>query len=155
MIRAKGKLIAVRKSKKSSSQEIANRALLRAKEKLGEDKCKKLQENEVALEKAQSRETKKLKDGLILSLLQQNLSNNEIRQLFLCGNSRINRLRNVLDQPTILDKLRPKPKHAVTKGDLDAIETHLSTFETEDGFPCAHRRLRKFFIVQGLTWTKI
>ena len=29
------------------------------------------------------------------------------------------------------------------------------TFETEDGFPCAHRRLRKFFIVQGLTWTKV
>ena len=60
-----------------------------------------------------------------------------------------------MDEPTILDKSRPRPTHAVTQNDLDAITTHLSSFETEDGFPCAHRRLRKFFVVQGLTWTKI
>ena len=90
-----------------------------------------------------------------MSLLQQNLSNLEIRQLFQCGNSRISKVRKIMEQPALLNNPRPKPHHAVVQDDLDALERHLMTFETEDGFPCAHRRLRKFFIVQGLTWTKV
>ena len=92
---------------------------------------------------------------MIMALVQQNLSFAEIRSIFRCGNDRIRRIREIISNPKVLQKKRPAPKHAITDEDLEVLMDHISGYETEDGYPCAHRRLLKFFIVQGLTWTSI
>ena len=90
-------------------------------------------------------------DGLIMSLLQKNRTNTKIRAVHKFGNSRINRIRKVMKNPTLLISKRPRPVHAVTNEDLVYLRNILATFDTEDGFPCAHRRPRKFFVQEGIT----
>ena len=93
---------------------------------------------------------KSLADGLIMSLIQRNLSNRVIRTTFGCGTSRIMRIRLLMTQPEQSKVIRKPPIHAVTAEELEDLKQHLLTFETEDGYPCSHRRLRKFFVKQGL-----
>ena len=90
-------------------------------------------------------------DGMIMGLVQQNLSNREIKQVFRVGNNRIDRVRVLIENPELLNKPRPTPKHAATPEDIDRLKAHLGKYDTEDGFPCAHRRPLKFFLKQGLT----
>ena len=79
MLRKKGRLVAPRNTKKMSEEQKKLRAISRAKQKLGgEDKW-----NKIKLQYSKLRETKpvnheSLADGLIMSLIQRNLSNNEI-----------------------------------------------------------------------------
>ena len=140
-----------RKGKRIGRDVLLKRATDSAKRKLGADKFQQLKTNYSALSTASILKRRKLEDGMIMALLQQNLSFDEIRAVFSCGNSRIKRVRDIMEDPTILDKKRPTPKHALSKEDLAALKVHLLTYETGDGFPCAHRRARKFFIIQGLT----
>ena len=151
MLREKGRLVVPRSYKRLDPEQVMERADASAKIKLGEETHSKLLANYSALSMASKRKRKKLEDGMIMALLQQNLSANEILSMFKCGNSRIRRIRNTIDNPTILEKKRPVPKHAVTEEDLKDLVAHISTYETEDSFPCAHRRILKFFILQGLT----
>ena len=85
-------------------------------------------------------------DGMIISLLQLNLTGLEIRAVLGCGGSRIARLRH----PQVAPK-KFKPKHACTEEDLKRISDHIETYQLEDGFACAHRRQKKYFTEQGLT----
>ena len=154
-MRPKGRLVVPRKRDKIGRDNYLIRATASAKRKLGIDKFNQLKANYSALAAASIVKRRKVEDGMIMSLLQQNMSFDEIRAMFKCGNSRIKRIQDIMDDPTLLDKKRPTPKHAIKKEDLTALKEHLSSYETEDGFPCAHRRAGKIFIVQGLTWTKI
>ena len=45
--------------------------------------------------------------------------------------------------------------HAVSDQDIVRLMTHIKTLETEDGFPCAHRRPRRYFTEEGLTFKEI
>ena len=90
-----------------------------------------------------------------MNLIQLNLSTNEIRGMFRCGGYRINRLRKILDNPDSLKSQKRVPAHAVKRKELISLKKHLETYETEDGFPCAHRRPLKYFTLQGLTWLSI
>ncbi|KAJ1401941.1 hypothetical protein B484DRAFT_338817, partial [Ochromonadaceae sp. CCMP2298] len=51
--------------------------------------------------------------------------------------------------------LRPPPSHALTEEQIAAIVAEKDHWVLEDGFPCAHRRPRQFFVEEGLTWHKI
>ena len=155
MLRSKGKLVAPRVFNRPEPVEILKRAEASSKLKLGLENWEKLRANYLALSVASKRKRKRLEDGLIMALLQQNLSFAEIRSIFKCGNTRISRIKNIINNPKVLEKKRPIPKHAITDEDLKVLMEHISGYETEDGFPCAHRRILKFFIVQGLTWTRI
>ena len=96
-----------------------------------------------------------LADGLIMSLIQRSLSNIEIRATVGCGYSRINRIRKLMADPQRKKIVRKPPPHAVTEKQLNNLKNHIKSYETEDGFACAHRRARKFFVKQGLKWKGI
>ena len=90
-------------------------------------------------------------DGMIINLIQLNLSNNMVRAVFNCRISGVTRIRRVMENPELINSRRYTPIHAVSKEDLDALKAHLATMDTEDSFPCAHRRPQKYFIESGLT----
>ena len=71
------------------------------------------------------------------------------------GNSRIKRVRKIMLDPSLMARKRPRPPHAVLEEDIQNLKNHLGTYETEDGYPCAHRRPRKFFVKPGLRWKNI
>ena len=147
----KGKLAKKRNIRKLTPDQRSERAKKRVVDKLGIREYEKLQNQFKTLAAQSSKSCKSLIDGLIMGLVQQNLSNREIQQVFRVGNNRINRVRLLIENPELLKKERPTPKHAATPGDIDRLKAHLGKYDTEDGFPCAHRRPLKFFLKQGLT----
>ena len=137
-LREKGRIVIPRKGNKLTRAQKEARTRARAIYKLGEpeyDRMKLLIESLSSVKQAD----KAVVDGLIMGLLQQNLTNNEIRAVHKFGNSRINRIRKLMANPSLLKSKRPRPVHAVTNEDLDNLRHHLETFDTEDGYPCAHR----------------
>ena len=135
-----------------TEQEKSERAKNRVIRKLGETEYNRFKQQYSNLIAAKSQKNENLIDGMIMSLIQQNLSNREVMQIFKVGNNRINRMRKIVKNPKLLLKRKKQvPKHAATSADIDRLKTHLASYDTEDGFPCAHRRARKFFIQQGLT----
>ena len=150
-MRPKGKLVVPRRGNKLGRDLLLKRATECAKRKLGSARFLKMQSDYAALSSVSSSSRKKMEDGLIMACLQENLSFDAIRSVFGCGNSRIKRVRDIMENPSLLDKKRPTPKHAIINDDIMALKNHISTYETEDGYPCAHRRPRKFFIIEGLT----
>ena len=93
-------------------------------------------------------------DGIIMSLLQQNLSQREIQETLGCGVSRIGRVRKKMMNPGLTVK-RPSPYHAITPQQEADIRSHIESFDTEDGYPCAHRRPKSYFVQEGLNWKKV
>lgn len=151
MLRKKGKLVAPRNVKKMSDEEIKNRAKLRAQQLLGgESNWKKLREQYNTLYRSKPANYASLADGLIMSLIQRNFSNLMIRETFRCGGPRIRRIRKLMANPHLQKIERKPPPHAVTEKQLDELKNHIRSYDLEDGFACAHRRPRKFFIQQGL-----
>ena len=60
-----------------------------------------------------------------------------------------------MDDPNLAKVVRKPLAHAVKKQELDDLKNHIMSYETEDGFACAHRRPRKFFVQEGLKWKTI
>ena len=149
MLRAKGKLVIPRSCRKLTKTQRDANSLARARFKLGDKEFNRVKD---LLKKITSvgGGQKSVVDGLIMGMLQHNMSNSEIRAVHAFGNSKINRVWKVMNDPNLLTITRPKPVHAVVAKDLENLKEHLATYETEDGYPCAHRRPRKFFIEQGL-----
>ena len=145
MMRAKGKIVIPRSYKTLTKQEREAKALARAKYKLGDYEFKRVK-NLIASITSVSGGNKRVIDGLIMGMLQHNMSNGEIRAVHPFGNSKINRIRKVMNDPNLMISPRPKPTHAVVDKDLENLKSHLATYDTEDGYPCAHRRPRKYFI---------
>ena len=151
MMRLKGRLVAKRNIRCLTPKERADRAKQRVVDKLGKTEFDRIVKQYSTLNSLKTRKSQFLIDGMIMGLIQQNLANREIRQVFKVGNDRINRIRRVIKNPELLRKKPFVPKHAATPSDIERIKTHLELFDTEDGFPCAHRRALKFFLKQGLT----
>ena len=126
MMRAKGKLVALRKSKKLTEEERRARALERAKGKLGLDETNRIQKLFQSLNVV-GNNSRSVLDGVIMSLLQRNLSHNQIRAVTGIGGPRIDRVIRVMKNPSLLNKNRPKPVHAVITEDLNNIKMNLQT----------------------------
>jgi hypothetical protein len=97
-------------------------------------------------------------EGIVLQLLQQGLSQIEIRAISPVGGSRIDRLRKIHESgPDLWHTRRPQatPAHAFSDKDVEAFTMHCGTWILEDGFPCAHRRPRQYFTEPNLTWTVV
>ena len=148
MMRRKGKLVAKRNVKSMTSSQLAARSKKRV---IGVSEYTRVRKQFETLVANRSRKGETLIDGMIMGLVQQNLTNREIREVFNVGNNRIDRVRRVTANPGLLKAERPKPKHAATPDDIHHLKAHLATYDTEDGYPCAHRRPMKFFLKQGLT----
>ena len=155
MLRLKGRLVAPKHRKKLTQAQRDERSLLAAKEKLGNEKLVKLRKGWDSIKNSTQSDKNLVMNGMIMNLAQLNLSNNMIRAIFGCGTSRICRIRRIMDNPDLINLKRRTPSHAVRTEDLDALKEHLSTLDTEDSFPCAHRRPQKYFLEPGLTWCKI
>ena len=125
----------------------------RAKRLLTEERYHALKRQWASLDSSGS--DHKTADGMIMTLLKMGLSKRVIIAVFGCGSSRVKRVRLDMMDPQRLDKPRPPPHHAVTDDDMRLIKDHIESYDTEDGFPCAHRKPRKYFVEQGLTWTKV
>ena len=154
MLRPKGKIVTPRSYRKLTYADKVKNAVVRAKHKLGDEEYSRVKRLLQTIDDAKG-SSKPVLDGIIMGLLQRNLSNNEIRSVYKVGNSRINRIRKVMNNPSLISSKRPRPSHAAVEADLNNLKTHLESYETEDGFPCAHRRPRKFFIKEGLRWRGI
>ena len=89
----KGKLAKKRNIRKLTPDQRSERAKKRVVDKLGIREYEKLQNQFKTLVAQSSKSCKSLIDGLIMGLVQQNLSNREIQQVFRVGNNRINRVR--------------------------------------------------------------
>ena len=61
--------------------------------------------------------------------------------------------------PTLRErKLAPKiPFHALTGEDKERLKQYILAWnrQLEDGFPCAHRRQKRFFTEEGIEWMKL
>ena len=147
----KGKLTKKSNIRTLTPDERSESAQKRVSDKLGNGEYEKLKNQFKTLVAQSPKSNRSLIDGMIMGLVQQNLSNREIKQVFRVGNNRIDRVRVLIENPELLNKPRPTPKHAATPEDIDRLKAHLGKYDTEDGFPCAHRRPLKFFLKQGLT----
>ena len=153
-MRSKGRLVTPRRYNKITPKERDRRALYRAKVKLGDPEFSRLKKSYGELSRAYG-DRSDLLNGVIMALVQNNLSNVEIRAMTGCGVSKITRVRKILKSPARAKTQPRRPAHACAQKDLDNIRFHLEGLNTEDGYPCAHRRPIKFFTTAMLTWKKI
>lgn len=137
------------------ASEKNRRALERAVGKLGTDQAANIRANFDNLDKRLTHTDWGIGNGIISSLLGLKLSQNEIRVFLGVGSSRIQRVeKNRLNENRELQE-RAQPSHACTEEDLELVRFTSSTWELEDGFPCAHRRPRQYFIAPGVTWSSL
>jgi hypothetical protein len=98
-------------------------------------------------------------EGVILGLMVQGYSNQEIKALLGVGGSRVSRLKKIHKDGTWdgSHTRRPMkvPHHALSSDDLTAFIEDCKTWELEDGFPCSHRRPRQYFVEAKLTWMEL
>lgn len=132
-----------------------------------EGACKRLGKEEVLRLRAQWEEmdTKfggkefEQGEGMVISLLKQGLSHVMIRAVLGVGGYRVSRLQKVLDkgiETLHTRRERAKPKHAFTDAEMKTFLDYCEqTWELEDGFPCSHRRPRRYFVEQKITWKKL
>jgi hypothetical protein len=92
-------------------------------------------------------------DGFLISLLTQEYSFRELRELFKVGAYRLQRLKDEMKDPGLRSrKLEKKtPSHAFTEEEKQVVLDLAKTWNDrlEDGFPCAHRRQMRFFLNRG------
>ncbi|KAI3631056.1 hypothetical protein MIR68_010546 [Amoeboaphelidium protococcarum] len=107
----------------------------------------------------QSKESKRIADGMIVALFHLHLSQGQIRLLLGAGSSRIQKLYKVRDNFQELAQKAPQvPKHAFKSNDIQIMKDFIQSLEVEDGYPCAHRRARTFLKTEGsvkTTWESL
>ena len=152
---AKGRLVPQRRTKKLSRKDqeaVRERNALReARRKLGDVKFKTLQSQWASLDTGNGGTDQSTANGMIVCLIQQQLTQREIRAVFGCGKGRIRRVRASLRNPERNTKEKKPPHHAATDLEKEEIKRFIRTYETEDGFSCSHRRQQKYLVLQGLT----
>ena len=156
---ARGRLVPARRIKRTTAKEqeaVSNKnALEAAKKKLGSEQVVELQNRQSQLDTSNGGNDQETGNGMIICLLQQNLSHRQIRAVLGCGKGRIRRICKELRNSKRKNKQKKTPSDAATVEHKEKINRHLRTYDTEDGYSCSHRRMRKYFVVQGLTQKKI
>jgi hypothetical protein len=90
-----------------------------------------------------------IQDGIILSLIDQGLSQIQIRMFLGIGGTRIERVRHYEKTP------RKAPSHKFSDKTILYVREVVSKWNTEDGFPCTHRKPRQYIILASgkeATW---
>jgi hypothetical protein len=88
-------------------------------------------------------------NGMIICLIDQGLSQIQIRMFLGCGGSRIERLRHYEKSE------RKPPAHKFSEATVLYMKEIVSKWNTEDGFPCAHRKPRQYVTLDSgkeATW---
>ena len=81
-----------------TTEELGERAK-RVVNKLGSHEFDKVKKQYSELVASKSQKCGSLINGTIMGLINQNLTNREIRRVFSVGNNRINRIRKVIKNP--------------------------------------------------------
>ena len=148
-------MVVPRRTKKHSQKEQervrVENALKGARRKLGDNKFETLRDRWLSLDTGNGGTDQNTANGMIVCLLQQQLTHREIRAVFGCGKDRIRRIRDKLRDPIGRLKIRKAPHHAATEEQKKEIKRFIRTYDTEDGFSCSHRRQRKYLLIEGLT----
>nr|XP_032818404.1 uncharacterized protein LOC116947095 [Petromyzon marinus] len=128
------------------------KAAARAEAKLGAAAIVKIRQDWDAMETGRAGSEWQQSEGIILNLVQMQLSEREIRTILPVGGSRLARLRKVAADG--FDSLHTRrapttPAHALTDADLTALRNDVASWEVEDGFACGH------LLDSTITWTKL
>ena len=100
-------------------------------------------------------------DGMLIGLIGQGLSEQEIRSFIPVGGYKMARLRNEIKDPSVREKRLTKKigPHAFTDADIQNLCDFVQSLEAadkfEDGFPCSHCRIKKHFKEEGLDRKKV
>ncbi|CAM6105951.1 unnamed protein product [Calypogeia fissa] len=94
-------------------------------------------------------------EGVIIGLINQGLSQKEIRAMLPVGGYRCARLKKAIE--TNFENFhtkcgQQKGSTTVTEEQLNFVKTHATAWAIEDGFPCAHRCPRTYILEEGVTW---
>ena len=98
---------------------------------------------------------------MIISFIGQGLSEQEIRSFIPVGGYKMARLRKELADPSVREKRMSKKvgPRGFTDADIQNLYEFVQSLEAadifEDGFPCMHRRIKKYFRDEGVEWKKI
>lgn len=139
-----------RKPKQTQAQ-LNTTALQAITKKLGEEESARLRTQFKSLVSTKFRHQDwETGNGIVLSLIRQGCSVNGIRQLLGVGASRVKRISDQSTGQRPPKRERGPPIHAATEEDLKRIKKCAAEWELEDGFPCAHRRPRQYFIEENM-----
>ena len=94
-------------------------------------------------------------DGILLCLQRIGLSQVKIQAILRVGSSRLTRIRKFTGAHTHLS--RHARSHALNIESVDLFKRFFKSLEVEDGFPCAHRRLKCYVLREGkmVTWKEL
>jgi hypothetical protein len=126
----------------------------RVMEKLGsQEQVSEVQESWTKLKTKRGERDWEKANGIILNLIDVGLSEIEIRSILPVGSSRIQRLRSY--DPSVAPISSGAPLHALNRKDIAFFKGFIEGIDTEDGFPCGHRRPKKYVLEEGATWKKL
>jgi transposase len=97
-------------------------------------------------------------EGVIIGLINQGLSQKEIRAVLPVGGFCCARLKKAVNTNFVDFHTKHGPavgSNVVTTEELQFLEDDVAGWETEDGFPCAHRRPWKYLMEENISWTKL
>ncbi len=143
-----------RNTKKTDRKENADAAI---KRELGETVYQEMKAQWILLNESKLPNDKHIADGMIVTLISQGFSQIKIRAVLDgLGGHRMQRVTDEYLLPSD-DRVstRKPPSHAFTSEDITRIKSCYDTWELEDGFPCAHRKPRQFFVDASHTWTSL
>lgn len=90
-------------------------------------------------------------DVLMSILIRSGISQRGMKVLCHIGSERFNRLREARQ---VQCSSLPRNGKEVTREMLDFFELDVNTWLLEEGFPCAHRRIKQY-VSNGTTWKKL
>ena len=132
------------------------RALVRVRSLIGLAKMKQLQETWAKLhpDGKQKGEGSNYGDGALMVMILMKLSNIEIQSFIPVGGSRLSRVRK-LDKKQITKNR--KRSHAMSAKSVMFFCDFMESLDLEDGFPCAHRRPKRYIVSDNvnISWTDI
>ena len=100
-------------------------------------------------------------DGMLIGLIGQGLSEQEIRSFIPVGGYKMARLRSEMKNPSLREKRLSKKvsPNAFTDTDIQNLCDFVQSLEAadkfEDGFACTHRRIKKYFKEEGVDWKTV
>ena len=99
-----------------------------------------------------------LADGILMGLLNLGYSEIEIRNIIKVGGYRLQRLRNRMAKGAeFLAPVQKLASHAFHKDTIEFLKSEIESWEPhlEYEFPCPHRRMKSYFVEEGVTWRSI
>ena len=145
-----------KKNTKVQSVEMKKeKTLNRILKKVGKEAMENMKNTYGNLSCGNDKDKKLQADGIFLNLMDMEINNNDIKFFLCCGGSRVNRLRQAKESGFKMSKEKKIPKHAFIEDDIELIRSYVNALQTEEGYPCSHRRLKHYLLEEGITWKKL